>query len=70
MDGGGTGVQGLSHLRIGPAATAFTDISFEQDPRMEQLHRCGPPGAHESQQLFTFLCVEPDNLLDHQHSPL
>jgi hypothetical protein len=37
---------------------------------MEQLRRRGPPGGNEGQQLFAFFRIEPDHVLDHQHSPL
>jgi hypothetical protein len=47
MDSGGTGVQGLRKLGIGPAAVGGLAIGFEQDPRMEQLRRRGMPRAYE-----------------------
>ena len=49
MDSGGTGIQGLCNLLIGPVAITGTDIGFEQDPGMEQLGCRRPPGIHEGQ---------------------
>ena len=70
MDGGGIGSQGLGTLCVAPAAPACPDIGFEQEPRMEQLRRGGPPGGPERQLRFTCVRVEPDHILDHQPSPL
>jgi hypothetical protein len=49
MDSGGTGIQGLCNLLIGPVAIIGTDIGFEQDPCMEQLGCRRRPGIHEGQ---------------------
>jgi hypothetical protein len=46
-------------------APADTEISFQEDSRMEQLRRRGSPGGHKSQQLFALFWGESDNIFHH-----
>jgi hypothetical protein len=65
MDGGGPGVQGLSYLCVYPVTPADPKISFQENPRLEQPRRGGPPSSHKNLHLFALFWGEPDNIFHH-----